>query len=466
MPSRRPSGLLVPGRLLRSLPLIAFALAPLDALSCSFRATHGGPHLLLISIDTLRADHTLLGGYARETTPNLLRLAEEGVRFETAYTAMPSTGPSHASMLTGLYPATHGVLWNGMKLADSHQTLGEVLLSAGYHTAGVVSSFPLAASWGYSQGFADYIDDFDSRGATVTEGTWIGVNVPGGFDQRADQTTEEAIRWLNDEWDRSRPFFLFVHYFDPHRPYQPPPEFRGQFAAKDQSWLDASVALYDEEILYSDRAIGHLLSHLRALGLDETTLVVATADHGEGLMQHGHMEHGVHLYEEGVRVPLVFRWKGELAAGLTVAEPMSLVDLMPTLVDLIGVPWDGSTDGRSLAAVVRGQHALDPEHPVFLQRRPYEPQKIGRIFVSGEQWGIRRAEWKLIVGETDGQQQLFNLSIDPRELTNVANYHPNEVASLRAELDAWRARAPVRVDPRNDLTTDEREALRALGYVE
>lgn len=433
---------------------------------CSREAPSSGPHLLLVTIDTLRADHTGLHGYERDTTPRLRDLAAQGVGFDTAYTVMPSTGPSHATMFTGLYPATHGVLWNGMRLGDDQETLAEILATAGYHTAGVVSSFPLSASWGYSQGFAEFLDDFDPASASITQRRWNDQQVVGGFDQRADETTAEAIRWLDETWDRSRPFFLFVHYFDPHGPYQAPGAFATRFRPQHPDALTDTIARYDGEILYADHAIGRLLAYVEASGLDEQTLVVVTADHGEGLMQHGHLEHGIHLYEEAVHVPLVFRWTGTLAGGRVLDQPASLIDLLPTLLDLLGVPSPRQYPGRSLAPLLRGESAPDPERAIFLHRRRYEPQKIGDLFVSGEQWGIRRDDWKLIVGEGRGGDELYRLSIDAREMTNVAAYHPDEVAALRDELEAWRRSAGSHSDPHAPLSDEERQALEALGYVE
>ncbi len=426
-----------------------------------------GPNLLFVSIDTLRADHTGLHGYRHDTTPRLAAFAAGGVRFERAYATMPTTGPSHASMLTGLYPAEHGVLWNGMRLADEHETLAEILGASGYQTAAVVSSFPLATTWGYAQGFQDYVDDFEESDATVVLDSWNEREVGGAFDQRGERTTDEAIQWLDEGWARSAPFFLFVHYFDPHGPYLAPPELRSRFLPESRDRLAETIALYDQEIFYVDRALGRLLDHLANAGLEEGTLVVVTADHGEGLMQHGHLEHGIHLYEEAMHVPLVFRWPGVLPSGTVVHEAVSLVDMTPTLLDLLELPHPRDYSGRSLAGLLRGEPSYEPEPAIFMHRRRYDPpQQVGGVLVSGEQWAIRRGDYKLIAGEEEGQVQLFNLSVDPLERVEIGRYHPERVQRLRAELDAWRESTGTRSDPRVELTPDERRALEALGYAE
>jgi arylsulfatase A-like enzyme len=369
-------------------------------------------------------------------------------------------------MFTGLYPISHGVLWNGMRLSPDHLTLAEVLGAAGYQTAAFVSSFALDETWGYRQGFAVYADDFDPASSSVQESEWNGVKLEGGFDRRANRTAARAIEWLETDWDRTRPFFLFVHYFDPHAPYAPPVSMRGRIRADSSDPIDLMIAAYDTEILFADQALGRLMDELAKLDIDSDTLVVVTADHGEGLMQHGHMEHGVHLYEEAVRVPLVFRWKGRIEAGQVFSEPVELVDLTPTILELIGIRSEVDAQGRSLAGVLKGSELLDPLRPVFLHRRRYKPQTIGKLRVGGERWALRLGDWKFITANADEEAELYRLSIDPRERTNVIGYHADRVARMQARIDEWRRAGLRHVISSDELSDEERARLEVLGYVE
>src|SRR6185436_6011947 len=352
------------------------ALAALAILAGGCRHPEEAPNLVLVTIDTLRADHTTPYGYGRDTTPVLARLAREGVAVDLAYAPMATTGPSHAALLTSRYPVSLGYLRNGQRLDEAQTTLAERLRAAGYRTSAAVSSFVLDRRLGFAQGFGTYDCRCDRARATATIERWEGLTVPAGFDRRADETTDVALAWLARR-GRDRPFFLWVHYFDPHHPYSPPAPYDRRFAPPPAATglPRRAVALYDGEIAFTDHQLGRLLDAIDAEGLAARTLVVVTADHGEGLMQHGHMGHGLHLYEEAVRVPLVFRWPGSLPAGALVPGPVEHVDLVPTVLDLLGLPrGGGEIEGQSLAAALRGQAGTagrDSRRTVFLQRRLY-----------------------------------------------------------------------------------------------
>jgi arylsulfatase A-like enzyme len=419
----------------------------------------GPPNLVLISLDTTRRDHGSVYGYGRETTPTLERLAEEGVLFALAYAPAPTTGPSHATLFTSLYPITHRVVKNGRVLQPAHTTLAEQLRARGYTTAGVVSSYVLDARFGWDQGFEVFDDDFARETATTMVPSEGGVEV---FDRTADATTQRAVAWLEAERDRSRPFFLFVHYMDPHTPWVAPQEFVSRFRTPDlpADGVSGLIARYDAELAFTDHQLGELLAALERLGLGEDTLVAVTADHGEGLMQHGELHHGTQLYEEQMRVPLVLRFPRRLPAGLVIDGPVSLIDLPPTLLELLGVPPSAGEvmQGRSLVPRIEAREPPDPERPVFLFR-PSNSE------IPGEQYAVRVGDWKLIRGPGEGRRELFDLARDPREREDRAAAEAERVEELERRIDDWlrqHERGDAAPDP---VSPEDLERLRALGYV-
>jgi len=430
------------------------------------------PNVLLITIDTLRADHSSSYGYSRNTTPELDALANEGVRFETAYAPMSITGPVHASLFLGLYPATHHLFDNGLELDAGHETLAELFGARGYQTAAVVSSFVLEAKFGFAQGFARYEDDFEVATASAVIGEWKGHALEKGFDRRADATTDLAIDLL-EGLEKSRPFFLFLHYFDPHSPYHPPGKFG--FLYSDALGAPATskedqqqINLYDGEIAFTDYEIGRFLAALRDAGLDENTIVAVTADHGESLMQRGYWTHGLFLYEEEVRVPLILRWPNHIGAGRVISEPVELVDLAPTLVELAALDLDPAIfEGRSLAKALQGESPLDAEHPVFLARKYFQESSAqgGTIPVFGRRFGVRKGAWKYILGPEENTHELYNLQLDPGETRNLFADKPGRAQKLAKVLEKWRSKHSK---PRQSkaVSAEDRMALEALGYTD
>ncbi len=286
-------------------------------------------NVILISLDTTRADH--LGCYGSESvrTPNIDALAARSLRFERCFAPVPITLPSHTSMLTGLYPLRHSVRDNGtFRLPEHIPTLATVLGDAGWRTIGVIGAFPLTARFGLARGFDVWDEELIERQQEL---------LPLAFDQRpADRVTRAALRHL--ERLEREPFFLFVHYFDPHRPWQAPALYGERYRGSP----------YGAEIAFTDAWVGRLLEGVRAMGLLDRTLVVFTADHGEGLRDHEEETHSYLLYNETVRVPLLLAAPG-VGAGV-VEHPVSLVDIVPTVLELVGVDTPGSLDGRSLLA--------------------------------------------------------------------------------------------------------------------
>jgi len=427
------------------------------------------PNILFISLDTTRADHLSAYGYERETSPSLEALADEGILFETAYAPSATTGPSHASLFTSVWPMSHGVTKNGRELDASWTTLAEVLAEEGYETAAVVSSYVLSSRFGYDKGFSSFDDDFSQ--AVVPHGVtlWEGEAVEGKFYGRADDTTGRALRWLEDRPEPEKPFFLFVHYFDPHDPYLVPDGYTPPFQPGPKEALKHNrvVFMYDATLAYMDQEVGRLLAGLKRLGLEDETLVVVTGDHGEGLMERGHWHHGIHIHEEGVRVPLILRLPNQKSAGLRVSSPVSWLDLAPSLLALSGIPPREDFRGESVAEVVYGERILDPERPIWLYRRHYSgDDELEGGLARGEKWGLRRGRWKLIWGEDENRLELYDLQTDPGEKVNLALERPDQAATMKAELQGWLDAQPEGQGRAVSLDPESRRKLEALGYVE
>ena len=443
------------------------------------------PNVLLVVIDTLNASHTSAYGYERDTTPRLSEFAAMGTRFDAAYAPMGLTGPSHATIFTSLYPAGHGVLKNGLSLSEDATTLAESLGAAGYQTAAVVSSFVLARKFGFAQGFSFYDDALDPSEATMSTSSWEGHVVATGFDRRGDHTTRRAREWLEERRSPSEPFFLFVHYFDAHSPYDAPQQHRAEFIDDDAPGdeLDLIIAEYDAEVHFADAMVGELLDVLEQQGLADDTLVVITADHGEGLMQHGYMLHGVSLFDEEVRVPLMMRWPGRIEPERLIEAPVALADLAATILELVGVanpiesegsPEILSQSGSSLAPALVGDAILDARRPIYLYRRHYhrafvKPAYLAHrspsIPVDGSQHGIRKGRWKYIFGPEEKLHALYDLQVDPEERHDVVPGESKRAARMQAIVRQWASHFQS-ADETPPVAEEDLEKLRALGYTD
>jgi len=466
--------------LMLALGALAWALARSSS-GCSAPAGPGAktstasskPNVLLISLDTTRTDHVSAFGYRRPTTPRLAALLPTSTRFDATYAPMATTLPSHSSLFTSLHPRSHGVLKNGQTLAEGAETLAGALAGAGWRTAGVASSYVLHRKFGPAQGFEDWDDEFGDKPCKMLGKNWEGRDLDESFCRRGSDTRDHAIAWLEKNGylgaDRrpAEPFFLFVHFFDAHNPYVPPEEDAKLFPPEGSSPsdLDREIAAYDGEIHYADARMGEILDRLSSAGLLDDTLVVVVGDHGEGLMQHGWMNHGMMIYDEAVRVPLLVRWPGHVRGGRSIAAPVSLVDLAPTLLDLLGV--EGALprrQGRSLAPALTGGAELDPLQPVFLQRRLYEVESLRGVPVRGAKLAVRVGPLKYLEAQAEGTRELYDLSADPGELSNLATTRVGDVKRLQAVLVQWLSRTPQA--NAGGVSQDDAERLRALGYVQ
>jgi arylsulfatase A-like enzyme len=425
-------------------------------------------NLLLVTMDTTRADHTSVYGYPHPTTPTLEALAREGTLFEVAYATMSTTGPTHASLFTGLYPVTHGFVKNGLELREEFSTLAERLRDAGYQTAAVVSSFAVHRRFGFEQGFDYYHDVFIGGNGDFRTDEWSGNPIEGReFDKDAEVASANALEWLTEFRDEDRPFFLWLHYFDPHYPYRAQGGREKLFSLEGgyTTRLEQMIAHYDGEIREVDDAIASILAQLEQSGLGANTLIVIAADHGEGLMQHGRMQHGFHIYDESVRVPLIFRLPGRIPADRRIREAVSIVDVMPTILSVLQIQSDVEAfEGTDLSPLWSSSGQSAEPRPVFLQRRLYETGEDQGEKIRGEKLGIRLGHWKYIEAAEEGSFELFDLDADPGETDNLVAARPEKAEELAAELRDWwehsnRGGTPGTVDPA------AAEALEALGYV-
>lgn len=314
--------------------LVTVIAASLLATTCSRPSAR--PNVLLVTIDTLRADHCSAYGYPIATTPVLAALASAGTRFSTAYAVSATTAPSHASLMTGSAFRTSGVLKNGLPLPQEEVTVAEVMAASGYATAAFVSSFPLRSRFGFAQGFESFDDEF-----SIPESSEGRRSAPVAHDRMAGATFDKFKAWLDKRRD-TRPLFLWVHFVDPHFPYRAPEKFQARWPAD----VDINVRHYDAEVHYADKQLGRVVEAFDQHAGAGGALVIVTSDHGEGLGDHGWMSHGINLYEEAVRVPLVVRWSGRVAGGEVITAPVSLIDVAPH--------HSGRRSGAAGSAFLRG----------------------------------------------------------------------------------------------------------------
>jgi choline-sulfatase len=397
-------------------------------------ARPGGPPtpIILISIDTLRADHLPVYGYTKVKTPAIDALAADGVVFDRAYAHSPQTLPSHASILTGQLPFETGVRDNvGFTLKPDQVTLAGRLKDVGYTTGGVVSAFVLRKETGIARGF----DFFDGDMPPAAPDMPMGQVQRSGGDSLA-----VAERWMQGLG--SSKFFLFFHDYDPHTPYTPPARF-------------SQYAPYDGEIAYADEVVGRLVAWLKDKGCYDRAAIVFLSDHGEGLGDHDELEHGLFLYETTIRVPLIVKLPGSTGRGRRVAAPVQHIDLVPTILDWVGASKPATLKGRSLRAALEGTAGL----PADLGS--YAESFYGRFhFGWAELYSLTDARYRFIKAP---RPELYDLQNDAAESRNLASDRPQVVAAARAEIE--RLVAGTRVEGPGQVSKEDVERLQALGYV-
>ena len=407
--------------------LLALALSACTRPGAPGEATFPRAPVILISIDTLRSDHLPAYGYRGVETPAIDRLRRDSVLFENAYSACPLTLPSHASLLTGLPPAATGVRDNiGYRLDTAKTpTVADLLRRHGYATGAAVSAYVLRGRTGLAASFDDYED-----GIEVLADRTLGL-----IERRGEETAARARAWIDRQHDR--PFFFFLHLYEPHSPYTPPEPWKSRYAANP----------YDGEIATADDVVGRFLDHLRAGGLYDRAIVVLLSDHGEGLGDHGEKEHGVLLYREAIRVPLLLKLPGSRRAGERIAAPAELLDVVPTLCGLLGIAAPKALPGRPLLG-------LDGEPG----RRIYSETFYPRLhFGWSELQSLVDARYAYIDGP---DPELYDVASDPGERRNVI---AEERRVFRGMKDELLTHAAAFSAPR-EIEQEEVAKIRALGY--
>ncbi|HVT04217.1 MAG TPA: sulfatase-like hydrolase/transferase [Thermoanaerobaculia bacterium] len=410
-------------------------VAPLLVTACQrkespFRVTPSSrPNVVIISIDTLRADHLPLYGYAAGQTPNIDALARDGVIFRNAYSHCPLTLPSHVSLLTGQLPAESGVRDNvGYVLSPATKTIAALLKAQGYATGAAVSAYVLRASTGVNQGFDLYDGDLGIKGGETL----------GEVQRKGDVTTDLALKWL--EGHRTTPALFFLHLYEPHSPYDPPEPYKSRFASA-----------YDGEIATADAMVGRFLAELKRLGMYDDSVVFLLSDHGEGLNDHGEAEHGVFLYREDLHVPLIMKLPKSESRGGSIANPVQLIDVAPTILDILGLKSEPAMHGTSLRQFLATTKIADRE---IFSETIYPRVHLG----CSELRSLTGNRFHLIDAP---RPELFELTSDPGEKTNILSENRRVYAEMKRDLAPFVV-APTRA---GNVTEEEAASMRALGYL-
>ncbi len=441
----------------------------------SDRAVPDDPPVLLITIDTLRRDHVSIYGEGRAHTPAIDGLAAEGITFLDAVTPQPETGPAHASMLTGLHPIVHGMLSNGHRLTRGYRTLPEILREEGYATAAFVSSFAVDSRTGLDQGFQIYEDDFFPavRGFSELSASSLALRLlmafghpedfPWLLERKGAETARLAARWIRA--NAGGPWFAWVHFMEPHAPYEGPDakvDHRALLSQPDHVYTPEEIAelrrLYAGEVEEADRQVGVLLDTLDELGLADKALVIVTADHGEQLGEHDiwFQHHG--LYDESVRIPMVVRAPGLRPKTRQVEAQVRLNDVVATVLDWIKVDVPEGIDSVDLLDYARGVRHRSLATTLYGRREA--------SFSRGTLLGLRTGDVKYILDPDRGVEELYDLRSDPAESDNLAGDErfADPLERARGWVARWVRRGEETLPPSASAEANER--LRALGYVE
>jgi len=450
--------------------LLAFLALLLGAGGCSGprdEGAEGGLNLLLVTLDTTRRDHLSCYDPVVGKTPYLDALAADGVRFDMAISASAATPVSHATILTGLNPFEHGlrVMYaeSGCRLPETVPTLSTILREEGWQTGAFLSSFTVSSFYGFDRGF----DEFD-EGLEVPADEAFERKQNGFWDwpldrnqRRSDETTDRTISWLAGA---RRPFFAWVHYWDPHDTEMlPPPEVVSQFVSAIETRPAQRRAAYRSEVHYVDMQFGRLIRALKDEGLYDDTIIVVVGDHGEGLGDHGWWYHRI-LYQEQIHVPLIIRAPG-WPSGITVRDLVRTTDIAPTLLEAIGLEIPSKISGLSLSGLIHGRSEapriayadainLYDLNATIVARRPDD----ALVYCAMDR------EWKLIHRPTlQAKDELYNVSVDPGELVNLIDAEPARADELRRELERFNGFVRKPFGEARDPEVLKR--LRSLGYI-
>jgi choline-sulfatase len=409
---------------------ITLVLAAFAAVACrNERATLQFPNapVVLISVDTLRADHLPAYGYTGVATPNIDALRRDGTLFRNAYSAVPMTLPSHVTMLTGLLPPEHGVRDNvGFRFqTNAHASLPTLLHGAGYATGAFISSYVLRGGTGLADAFDFYEDSIEGRPGA----RFVDYQRPGNV------TASLSEKWIDERGDR--PFFLFFHIYEPHVPYDPPEPFRSRYAAVP----------YDGEVATADAIVGGLLDHLKQRGIYDRAIILFVSDHGEGLGDHGEKQHSILVYRELIHVPMIIKLPHNTRAGAEVREPASLADLFATVTSLLGTPNAPKTSGLPLFEKLPSDRSI------------YSESLYARLHLGWSDLRSVNNDARQLIESS--RSELYDINADPAEKRDLASSNRREVTALRDKLAAFPAGESVQ----SAITPEEKAKLTALGYV-
>jgi len=375
------------------------------------------PDVFLITIDTLRADHVGCYGYKQVETPALDALAADGIRFTEAFTHSPITNTSHITILTGLLPSVHGVTDFGVPLSPKHATAAELLKKHGYQTAAFIGAVILDSNTlapGLDRGF-DFYDNFpvDSK----NKERW------GRLERRGGEVVEHAETWF--EKHRAGPHFVWVHLYDPHDPYEPPPPFSEKY--KDH--------LYDGEIAYADSAVAHWIAFLKKAGVYDNAIIIVTGDHGEGLGEHGEETHGLFLYDSTLHIPLILKTPGAAHHGAVIDTQVRTTDILPTILLATGVAAPAELNGESLFPLIEANTGAQSQSNRALFGETDYPLRWGWAPLRA----LRTENTKLIEAP---RPELYDLQADPKELKNLYAPDSSKAQSMKAQMAKWKAKFP------------------------
>jgi arylsulfatase A-like enzyme/thioredoxin-like negative regulator of GroEL len=403
---------------------------------------HTRPNIILITLDTTRADRMGFLGSKLGLTPNLDSVARQGIVFTRAYSHVPLTTASHTTILTGTYPQYNHVVDFGVPLSAKLPYLPDLLHQQGYHTAAFVGSLVLDPLDGTAPGFDRGFDTYDAGFRLRPRGKDRYKTV----ERRAGEVVDRALAWLNKH--PGGPFFLWVHLYDAHDPYDPPPPYKSRYAS----------APYDGEIAYADSAVGKLLSTLRAKGLYDSALLAIMADHGEALGEHGEQTHGVFLYDETLHVPLLLKLPADRAAGRKIETRVGLVDVAPTILQEAGLAIPPAIQGASLLAMIKvASGAASQDRPAYA-----ETDYPHRAFGWSSLRALRTGKYLYIQAP---EKELYDQASDPKAAHNLSTSAKAVTDTLAAQLDSFRAKTATSIPELAGVTPEQAEKLQALGYV-
>lgn len=475
--------------------ILIVSIAVLTVLGYYLLCNDKPPNILLITIDTLRADHLGCYGYQLDTSPTIDRLAKKGILFTDCAPQWPQTLPSMAALNTGLYPKTMGIKYGGHKLPSSFLLMSEIFSQAGYRTGAVVANFNIGKTFGFNQGFDHFVESWQEMWKEKKRNI-LFYNYPGKVKHFTNATimVDQALKWL-EESKNEKPFYLWLHYMDPHGPYLPPKSHAGYFNNKytaepvpleelppyqlqtdDETGLPITdlafyQAQYDREIRFIDDELGRLFSDIKQYNSDRNTIIILTSDHGESLSEHNYyLEHGKLPYQACAHIPLIIADNTKLSAGLTFKKPVGLIDVSATILELAGIAIPQHFEGQSLAPLMRKKkNAAVPK---------YTFMESGRT-IKDTQLTVRYGKWKLIHVRSlknrkvmaGTEYELYDIKNDPSEIHNLVTQHPKIVKRLGKVLHDWYTSGPrpseqnIEVDI-NSLDPKAVEMLKSLGYVE